>query len=239
MSKNEFLNQLSGLLSDISPEERDEALAYYREYIEDAGFENENAILEELGTPKEIAAEIKSGILNKNNPDIHYSSNTVKNSPEPYYSTQNNQNKYNHTYYTNNQNPQVTTPKRESNPTLIILAVLAAIFLSPVWIGLLSTLFGVAVSILATIAGLIIGFGVAGLVCIIVGILVFIIGFPVLLQNPIAGFACFGAGLVVAAFGILFFLFSGWLCIGVIPGIIHAISTLIHRFTNRNKETHV
>ena len=45
MSKNEFLNQLSILLSDVSPEERDEVLAYYREYIEDAGFENEEALL--------------------------------------------------------------------------------------------------------------------------------------------------------------------------------------------------
>ena len=56
MSKNEFLDQLSILLSDISPEERDEAIAYYREYIEDAGLENEEAIMEELGTPEEVAA---------------------------------------------------------------------------------------------------------------------------------------------------------------------------------------
>ena len=59
MSKNEFLDRLFGLLSDLSQEERDEALAYYREYIEDAGLENEEAIMEELGTPEEVAAEIK------------------------------------------------------------------------------------------------------------------------------------------------------------------------------------
>ena len=78
MSKNEFLDQLSILLSDVSPEEKEEVLAYYREYIEDAGLENEEAILEELGTPETVAAEIKSGMLNKNNQDINYSSNTVK-----------------------------------------------------------------------------------------------------------------------------------------------------------------
>ena len=47
MSKNEFLDQLSILLSDVSPEEKEEVLAYYREYIEDAGLENEEAILED------------------------------------------------------------------------------------------------------------------------------------------------------------------------------------------------
>ena len=53
MSKNEFLDRLAWLLADISPEERDAALTYYREYIEDAGAENEEAVLQE------IAAAIK------------------------------------------------------------------------------------------------------------------------------------------------------------------------------------
>ena len=52
MSKNEFIDRLAQLLADVSPEERDEALTYYREYIEDAGLENEEAILQELGSPE-------------------------------------------------------------------------------------------------------------------------------------------------------------------------------------------
>lgn len=59
MSKNEFIDRLAQLLADVSPEERDEALTYYREYIEDAGLENEEAIMQELGSPEEIAAAIK------------------------------------------------------------------------------------------------------------------------------------------------------------------------------------
>lgn len=65
MSKNEFLNQLEALLSDISKEEREEALTYYREYIEDAGLENEEAILNELGSVEALAKEIKKGFDNK------------------------------------------------------------------------------------------------------------------------------------------------------------------------------
>lgn len=239
MSKNEFLNQLSILLSDVSPEERDEVLAYYREYIEDAGFENEEAILEELGTPESVAAEIKSGMLNKDNQDINYSSNTVKHSPEPYGTTQNQQTEQTYSYnygYTAQQSP---APKKNYNPMLIILAIIAIILLSPVWLGLLSGLLGILVGIFATIFGLIFGFGIAGLICFIVGIVVFFAGFPTMLQNPLAGVACLGAGLVVTALGILFLLFTGWLCIGVIPWIIRSICNLIHKFTNRNKEAHV
>ena len=98
MSKNEFLNQLSILLSDVSPEEREEVLAYYREYIEDAGLENEESILEELGTPESVAAEIKSGMLNKTNQDINYSSNIVKDSPDLYNSTQHKQSEQGYRY---------------------------------------------------------------------------------------------------------------------------------------------
>lgn len=242
MSKNEFLNQLFELLLDISPEDREEAIAYYREYIEDAGLENEEAILEELGTPQEIAAEIKSGIFNKTNQDINYSSNSdkMKNSPELYSSPNADSQETNgDTYYSYHQNPHTDKPQTNSKPAWIILAILAAILLSPVWIGLLSALCGVLIGILATIAGLILGFGLAGIICLFLGIALFIWGFPTILHTPLAGVALIGAGLVVAALGILFLLFTGWLCIGVIPWIIRCISRLIHHFTHRNKEAHV
>ena len=47
------------MLSDISEEERDEAIAFYRGYFEEAGVENEAFILEELGSPEKIAEAIK------------------------------------------------------------------------------------------------------------------------------------------------------------------------------------
>ena len=220
-------------------EERDEVLAYYREYIEDAGFENEEAILEELGTPESVAAEIKSGMLNKNNQDINYSSNTVKDSPEPYGTAQSQQNEQTYSYNYGNTAQHPPAPKNKQNPILIILAIIAIILLSPVWIGLLGGLFGILVGIFGTILGLIFGFGIAGLICFIVGIVVFITGFPTMFHNPLAGVACLGAGLVVTALGILFLLFTGWLCIGVIPWSILSISNLFHKTKARNKEAHV
>lgn len=239
MSKNEFLDQLFGLLSDISPEERDEALAYYREYIEDAGLENEEAILEELGTPEEVATEIKSGIFNKNNQDIDYASNKVKNSPETYSSNNQNNQQENQSSYSSSQYQQANAPQKSSNTALIILAVIAAILLSPVWLGLLGTIFGVVFGFFATIAGLIFGFGFAGLICLFVGVILFFSGFPTILHNPLAGVALIGAGLVVTALGILFLLLTGWFCIGVIPWAIRCISNLVHRCSNRNKEAQV
>ena len=45
MNKEEFLKRLEELLSDISEEERADALTFYRSYFEDAGIGNEASIL--------------------------------------------------------------------------------------------------------------------------------------------------------------------------------------------------
>lgn len=62
MNKDIFLYQLAQLLYGIPEEERDEAMDYYRSYFDDAGAENEAAVLEELGSPEQIAASIKEGL---------------------------------------------------------------------------------------------------------------------------------------------------------------------------------
>ena len=51
MTKQEFLQRLEQLLADLPYEERDSAMTYYREYLEEAGPENEQAVLAELGSP--------------------------------------------------------------------------------------------------------------------------------------------------------------------------------------------
>ena len=60
MSKIDFMKELESLLSDISSDEKEEALQYYTDYFEDAGEENEEAIIGELGSPARVASIIKA-----------------------------------------------------------------------------------------------------------------------------------------------------------------------------------
>ena len=60
MNKKLFLDELHRLLSDLPPEERNQAIKYYEDYFEEAGPENEQAILKELGSPQELANQIKA-----------------------------------------------------------------------------------------------------------------------------------------------------------------------------------
>lgn len=56
MNRAQFMEQLEKLLSDISEEERQEALDYYESYFDDAGEDQEANVIRELGSPGKVAA---------------------------------------------------------------------------------------------------------------------------------------------------------------------------------------
>ena len=57
--------ELSSQLSRIDAQERAEAIAFYNEYFEDAGVENEQSVIKELGSPSKVAAQIKADVAVK------------------------------------------------------------------------------------------------------------------------------------------------------------------------------
>ena len=67
MSRWEFMRQLEELLSDISPNEREEALQYYNDYFNDAGRENEQEVIKALGSPKQVAKIVRDGLSENEN----------------------------------------------------------------------------------------------------------------------------------------------------------------------------
>lgn len=62
MNREQFIAQLVRLLQDLPPAERQEAIRYYQEYFDDAGEENEDAVIQELGSPGKVAASIKANL---------------------------------------------------------------------------------------------------------------------------------------------------------------------------------
>lgn len=63
MRKDEFLRQLEYLLQDAPDQEKTEAIQYYRDYIEEAGPENEEKAVEEFGSPERVAAIIRADMM--------------------------------------------------------------------------------------------------------------------------------------------------------------------------------
>lgn len=71
MTRAEFLVRLDKALRGLPRSERDAAVNYYRSYFDDAGEENEWKVIDELGSPEEIAKEIIANVAARavNSPD--------------------------------------------------------------------------------------------------------------------------------------------------------------------------
>jgi len=58
MNRYDFINELKNKLRKLPYDEITEAINYYEGYFDDAGAENEQAVLAELGTPSAVASQI-------------------------------------------------------------------------------------------------------------------------------------------------------------------------------------
>lgn len=215
MKKEEFLKRLEMLLSDISEEEREEAMEFYRGYFEDAGTEQEAAIIEELESPENVAETIKR--------DLGMVTVTEKTeSSREEEKRQWEENPYG-TYHgaVNDTEEQ----ERKAKYTKVIWIVILLILTSPVWFGILtgaaSTIFGVAVALIAvTAAFFVIGTAFAGLgIAMLIGISTSVFSIP-------AGLVFIGTGLLILAVSVLFMLLCKVVYGTFFPWVFHGIGTL-------------
>ena len=55
MTREEYLDILQNNLHGIPPQEAENIMEYYREYFDDAGVENAEKVMQELGAPEQLA----------------------------------------------------------------------------------------------------------------------------------------------------------------------------------------
>jgi len=65
MNRHEFIEQLKKKLRKLPFDEIKEAVEYYEQYFDEAGEENEQEVLAELGSASEVAAQIIAGFAVK------------------------------------------------------------------------------------------------------------------------------------------------------------------------------
>lgn len=58
MNKNEYIKELENCLKYLPQDEREDALAFYNEYLGDMELADDEDVLTKLGTPREVAKEI-------------------------------------------------------------------------------------------------------------------------------------------------------------------------------------
>ena len=183
MNRVEFMQQLERLLLDIPEHDRLDAIAYYNDYFDEAGPENEVNVLRELGSPERVASIIKA--------DLNIAGNEKAEYTEQGYSDGRNG---------VNPNTPATRRKRINLPLPLVIVIL--VFASPLLLGIGGGLLGGIVGLFGGLIGIIAG----GFGMLISGIVGLIGGIIRLMVAPVEGLVIIGTGSLVTALGILFVL---------------------------------
>ena len=215
MSRKAFMARLDELLADITEAEKDEALSYYEEYFEDAGPENEEEVIQSLGSPEKVAATIKAGLGESAAEDGEFSETGYTNA---YYDV---------------KDEVATINKRKGLGGLgtggwiiiLILCLFALPILGPILLGIVGTIFGILVAIAAVIFAVL----VTGIALVVAAVAMVAAGFATLFATPLVGVALIGAALLVAGIGILIAILGFWVVTKVIPPLLRGLVELIRK----------
>ena len=258
MNRETFLRELKHLLQDVAEDEREEALQYYRDYLEDAGQENEETVLQELGDPARVAAMIRSGL---NGTDMGEFSERGYEDPRyrgPSYEVvkakakakrrerdrSNEQSAEDTRQRTSEEKDPYAKkdpyaekePMRryDRNPGMIILIILGAIICAPVVIGLGGGAFGIFAGLAAVVFALFLAIGVAAAGFLVGGIAAFIIGIVRLFLSPLDGILACGTGVGLIGASLLLFalaaVFYGRFLPWIIRGVLNAVRSIFQGF---------
>ncbi len=233
MSRDEFMNQLQCLLSDLPADEREEALRYYQDYFDDAGVSEESRIIEELGTPEKVAKLIKGNLYNKYAGEA--GEYTERGYYNPYDSDDKNPNKVSRMNGTMNDSVNLQDKPIDKDRTKTLLIVALVVLSSPLWISAIGAVFGITIGIFGALFGITVGFGAGSLGLLIGAITLIAVGIGQLFVSAPTGIVMIGAGFILFALGLIF-LFLVIVVIGkLIPAIARAITSLFNKFYHKNR----
>ena len=200
MNRNEYMAALRRALSVLPEEERASALRYYEEYFDDAGPENEQQVISDLGAPEKVAEQILAD-YRELTAVPHQGAGGASGKPKRRW--------------------------RGVPPWLLIVLALLAI---PVGLPLLGVLVGVIGAIagilLAAVAIAIVVVVIIPLTLLITGVI--LCGFSFALWGiPASAVTTLGCGLALFALGVLVTLLMIKLCTLFVPPLFRGFVTII------------
>lgn len=249
MSRTEFMSELEYLLQDIPEEEKAEALAYYRDYLEDAGDENEEQVIREFGSPERVAAIIRSdlsgsledggefteaGYQDERFRDPNYQVVQHRDLPDVSGTEEDgSQHRENRKKSGKGQGRPASNDSFVMRLLKVGLLLVAIALISPILLGLGGGVLGIAAGLLALIVTAILLIGVLTVAACIGSIALLVLGVGLLVTQPWSGLLVLGFGVLVlglAFIGIaLSVLVYGKFIPFCIRSLVDAVSSLFHR----------
>ena len=208
MNAYEYLQALRAALAVLPDDEIDSAMRYYEDYFLDAGDENAEKVIEQLGPPEQVAEAILrdyTGVARRRPERFEEEkAQTVDGVPL-------------------GRDGKPLTRKKGINPWMLACIVLLALIFGPVAVAVIGAIIVAAVGLVIGIAACVVAVPAATLIG---GGALVLFSF-LLWANPASALATLGAGLVVGAVGLLLVLLVIKLCILFVPPIIRGLVALI------------
>ena len=217
MNRAQFMEQLEKLLSDISEEERREALEFYENYFDDAGSEHEAEVIRELGSPGKVAAIIKTDLDE----------------------TRENTGEYTERGYRDKdvEEPQQTPARRDGyhadksrNKAGVILALILLVFISPLIKGAVGGVLGFIVALI------VFGMGAVVVALFVAAIAVIGVGIGAVFSSVAFGTLGIGIGLILMAIALVALVFLVWAASRVLPAILRKFTDFLGGMLNRGRK---
>lgn len=228
MDRKEYLERLEQLLLVLPGEEREEALQYYTDYFDDAGVENEDKVIMELGSPEEVAAKIRAGFSGDYG---EYSEQGFEDSRFQYNQEIMADSNAADGWEDIPQEENSRSGRRERNQNTNVWKVIAIILIllcaAPVILPLgIATVVVILVAII-TVVAILFGVGVSGFAILFAGIVTIAAGISKILITPAAGIMAAGVGCILIALGILLSWVMISILVKVVPGVIRGIVNIL------------
>jgi len=183
MTKAEYLKQLDKRLKRLPAADYQEAMEYFEEYFEEIDEENIEAAIEELGTPKQAAAEIIGRMLADSEP-----AGGDKADGE-----------------------NVDGKKKRSAGRIAALTILG-ICAAPIGLPLIAAVLAVVIAMAAVGFSILVSGFAVGIALLAAGIMMVIRGLIAMTVSIGGGLMIAGMGLIIGAFSIGVFVAVIWCC---------------------------
>lgn len=247
MSRDEFMKELEYLLSDIPDGEKADAIEYYRDYLEEAGPENEEQVIREFGSPERIAAIIRLDITGnlKDGGEFTESGYQDERFKDPNFQMAK---RYdlpeaveNQKYYSNDSGEKSFRRGRHKNSSQavkMILWIILFIVASPMLMGIGGGLLGLVSGLFGILIAAVVAVGAVTAALLVAGFGMALAGIVSMVIHPLSGILLFGLGILVLGLGLLGLAvcaaFYGRFLPFVIRSMVNAVSGFIFRRRRRS-----
>lgn len=217
MNRKEFLSQLEQALQGMPAEECRRAVEYYENYFDEAGPENEQEVLQQLGAPEKVAADILRDYRDIAQRPNHSHEGNQKTASEQ----KNGRSQQRGEWFRSLDNGQKLL--------LLVLLLVAAGVVVPVGVGVIGGIGGILFALICVVCTVFFLVPALDLVAW-AGMLALLFAAGVHVStNPMLALLLLGLALICAACGVLLAQLTKYLFFAVFPALIRGIVSFFRR----------